>query len=64
MRTPPRILIVDDNPTNVKVLQTRLAAEGYEVLTAHDGQGKAARDQFKSLGAGDKANLIVFLNSL
>src|SRR5713101_3161946 len=38
MRTPPRILIVDDNPTNVKVLQTRLLAEGYEVVTAADGE--------------------------
>jgi DNA-binding response OmpR family regulator len=38
MRTPPRILIVDDNPTNVKVLATRLAAEGYEILTAADGE--------------------------
>src|SRR6266446_346702 len=38
MRTPPRILIVDDNPTNVKVLQTRLVAEGYEVVTAADGE--------------------------
>src|SRR5205823_2347677 len=38
VRTPPRILIVDDNPTNVKVLQTRLVAEGYEVVTAGDGE--------------------------
>jgi adenylate cyclase len=38
MRTPPRILIVDDNPTNVKVLQTRLLAEGYEIVTAGDGE--------------------------
>ena len=38
MRTPPRILIVDDNPTNVKVLQTRLVADGYEVITAADGE--------------------------
>lgn len=46
MRTPPRILIVDDNPTNVKVLQTRLAAEGYEVITAADGEeGLAAAQQ-------------------
>ena len=46
MRTPSRILIVDDNPTNVKVLQTRLAAEGYEVLTAADGEeGLAAARQ-------------------
>lgn len=43
MRKPPRILIVDDNATNVKVLQTRLAAEGYEIVTAADGeQGLAA----------------------
>jgi adenylate cyclase len=46
VRTPPRILIVDDNPTNVKVLQTRLAAEGYEVVTAADGEeGLAAARQ-------------------
>ena len=46
MRTPPRILIVDDNPTNVKVLQTRLVAEGYEVVTAADGEeGLAAAKQ-------------------
>ncbi|HEY2865030.1 MAG TPA: response regulator [Casimicrobiaceae bacterium] len=38
MRATPRILIVDDNPTNVKVLQTRLAAEGYEIVTAADGE--------------------------
>ncbi|MGH8712559.1 MAG: adenylate/guanylate cyclase domain-containing protein [Casimicrobiaceae bacterium] len=38
MRATPRILIVDDNPTNVKVLQTRLVAEGYEVVTAGDGE--------------------------
>ena len=38
MRTTPRILIVDDNATNVKILQTRLAAEGYEVVTAADGE--------------------------
>jgi class 3 adenylate cyclase len=43
VRNPPRILIVDDNPTNVKVLQTRLAADGYEVITAGDGdEGLAA----------------------
>ena len=38
VRNTPRILIVDDNPTNVKVLQTRLVAEGYEVVTAGDGE--------------------------
>ena len=46
MRTPARILIVDDNLTNVKVLQTRLAAEGYEIVTAADGEeGLAAARQ-------------------
>ena len=51
MRTTPRILIVDDNPTNVKVLQTRLVAEGYEVVTAADGEeGLAtARQQIPDL---------------
>src|SRR3954463_622519 len=37
----PRILVVDDNPINVDILQTRLAAHGYEVLSA--GDGEAAR---------------------
>jgi len=48
VRTPPRILIVDDNATNVKVLQTRLASEGYEIVTAADGeQGLAAARQHR-----------------
>src|SRR5438309_4705786 len=38
MRTPPRILIADDNPMNLDILQTRLAAHGYEILTAADGE--------------------------
>ena len=37
MRTPPRILVVDDDPTNVEVLRVRLSAQGYEVVTAADG---------------------------
>jgi adenylate cyclase len=37
VRTPPRILIADDNPMNLKILTTRLAAEGYETLAAVDG---------------------------
>ena len=38
MRTPPLILIVDDNPANVEILQMRLAANNYEVITAADGE--------------------------
>jgi len=47
MRTPPLILIVDDNPTNIDILQARLAANNYEIITAADGEeGLAmARDE-------------------
>lgn len=38
MRTPPQVLIVDDNPANVDVLRARLAIHGYDVLTASDGE--------------------------
>ncbi len=37
MRTPPQILIVDDNAANVDILETRLAAHGYDIITARDG---------------------------
>ncbi len=38
MRTPPRILVVDDNPENLDIFQARLATQGYEILTAKDGE--------------------------
>jgi adenylate cyclase len=38
MRTPPRILIADDNPSNLDILRTRLTVHGYELLTATDGE--------------------------
>ena len=38
MKTPPRILIVDDTPANVHILQARLAANGYDIVTATDGE--------------------------
>ena len=38
MRTPPLILIVDDNPANVEIFQARLAANNYEIITASDGE--------------------------
>jgi len=38
MRTPPSILIADDNPMNLDILRTRLAIHGYELLAATDGE--------------------------
>ena len=38
MRTPARILIADDNPANVDILARRLESQGYEIVTAHDGE--------------------------
>jgi class 3 adenylate cyclase/AmiR/NasT family two-component response regulator len=42
VRTPPRILIADDNPTNVDILRARLAAHGYDIVTAGDGEAALA----------------------
>ncbi len=42
MRTPPLILIVDDNPTNVDILRTRLAFHNYDIITAADGEAGLA----------------------
>jgi adenylate cyclase len=38
VRTPPLILVVDDNPMNLDILQTRLSVHGYDILTAADGE--------------------------
>ena len=38
MRSPPRILIVDDNAANRDILATRLAPQGYDLLQAADGE--------------------------
>jgi adenylate cyclase len=43
LRTPPRILAVDDVPTNLEILKVRLEAHGYEVVTAADGEEALAR---------------------
>jgi adenylate cyclase len=42
MRQPARILVVDDNPANLEILETRLARQGYEVITAKDGDAALA----------------------
>jgi DNA-binding response OmpR family regulator len=51
VRTPPQILIVDDNLTNVDILQARLAAHGYDILTANDGEQAVsiAREKYPDL---------------
>ena len=46
MNTPPRILIVDDEPFNVDYLEQELEESGYELLTASNGQ--EALDQIRN----------------
>jgi adenylate cyclase len=38
VRTSARILIADDNPDNLDIFRTRLAAHKYEIITATDGK--------------------------
>jgi adenylate cyclase len=42
MNEPPRILVVDDTPSNVKLLADVLQARGYAVVTAANGAGALA----------------------
>ena len=43
MRTPPWVLVVDDNPANIDIIETRLASQGYRILTACDGEEALAQ---------------------
>jgi len=38
VRSPARILVADDTPASIRMLETRLRHEGYEVVVARDGQ--------------------------
>ena len=38
MREPPLILVVDDVPDNIDILQMRLESQGYDVIAAADGE--------------------------
>jgi adenylate cyclase len=51
VREPPLILVVDDVPDNVEILQLRLESQGYEVITAGDGEAALAiiRDKLPDL---------------
>ncbi len=42
MKTPPMILIVEDNPAGLEILQTRLEAHNFEIITATDGEAGLA----------------------
>jgi class 3 adenylate cyclase len=45
MNEPPRILVVDDTPSNVKLLADVLGARGYAVITAANGAEALARTE-------------------
>jgi len=51
MREPPLVLVVDDVPDNVDILQMRLESQGFEVITAGDGEAAlaATRDKLPDL---------------
>ena len=38
VRTPARILVADDTPANVRMLEKRLQHNGYDVVVARDGE--------------------------
>ena len=46
MNSPPKILVVDDTPRNVKLLADLLAVKGFAVMTATSG--RAALDQIEA----------------
>jgi serine phosphatase RsbU (regulator of sigma subunit) len=51
MKSPPLILIVDDNPTNLEILRARLAASRYAIIMAPDGEAglRMAHEQLPDL---------------
>lgn len=48
-----KILVVDDEPVIIKVIESRLKANGYEVITASDGQ------EGLNLARSEKPDLII-----
>jgi sigma-B regulation protein RsbU (phosphoserine phosphatase) len=51
MRDQPLILIVEDNPSSMEIMQVRLEASGYQVITATDGEAglEAAKSSLPDL---------------
>lgn len=48
MSVKPRILIIDDEPTIIKMVSKRLEVEGFDVLIAMDGQEGLTKAQTES----------------
>lgn len=46
--TAPRVLVVEDDPTINQALTDRFAAEGFDVVRAHDGPGAVAAFEARS----------------
>ena len=54
------LLIVDDDPTNLKLLRAQLEAEGHAVFEAHDGVdalGGTLAEQVRGYGPPRKSSL-------
>src|SRR5689334_22473634 len=45
MRSPPLILVADDNAANVDIVRARLSANGYSIISAVDGVDALASAQ-------------------
>ena len=43
MQEPACILVVDDNPANIDIIEMRLASQGYRIITAVDGEEAIAQ---------------------
>jgi len=43
VQEPACILVVDDNPANIDIIETRLTSQGYRIITAADGDQAVAQ---------------------
>jgi response regulator RpfG family c-di-GMP phosphodiesterase len=63
-RGKPCVLIVDDQRSIVKLMERRLAMEGYEVDTAKNGIEALAFMQVRNSGRGERGGRFVFFSHL
>ena len=61
---PARILIVDDHEDNIELLRARLAARGYAIDTAMDGEQALARVDLDELRSREHMSALNRNNSL